>query len=57
MDWAENPEGTVRLDDESGYPINRNFDALYPDPYFAEILLETNRFLTDENDIPLQEGL
>jgi hypothetical protein len=57
MDWAENPEGTVRLDDESGNPINRNFDALYPDPYFEEILLEINRFLTDENDIPLEEGL
>jgi hypothetical protein len=52
-----NLEKNRRLDDESGNPINRNFDALYPDPYFAEILLETNRFLTDENDIPLQEGL
>ena len=26
MDWAENPEGTVRLDDESGNPINRNYN-------------------------------
>ena len=26
LDWAENPEGTVRLDDESGNPINRNYN-------------------------------
>jgi hypothetical protein len=26
MDWAVNPEGTVRLDDESGNPINRNYN-------------------------------
>ena len=26
LDWAPNPEGTVRLDDESGNPINRNYN-------------------------------
>lgn len=59
LDWADNIEGTVRLDDELGNPINRNFDKLYiyTEPYFAEIALENGGFLTDENNNPLEEGI
>jgi hypothetical protein len=52
MDWAENPEGTVRLDSEDGPPINRNYDAVLSTATY--IVIENGLVLTDEYGRPLE---
>lgn len=52
LDWAENPEGTVRIDDESGHAINRNYNAVLTTATYY--VLENGIVLTDEYGNPLE---